>query len=298
MIFRRLVLSVTFLLIAVILLGFSGGFFAPGDSAAIVRPQAGFALLLLSVILFGLRARWMALTSAMVAAVAIGTVAPGFLKSGTDCDAGCLVLYQKNLLSKAWPRYPLADDIIESGAQVVTLQEVSDHNLRYMANMYDHYPASVICPFRPAQNVAVLTSLPVVEGSAFCLNETGLAGVQVKAPNGQLIWVLSLHLEWPFPYGQDQQSRKIADHIATLNGPVLIGGDFNMVPWGASLSRIKHAANADRLGPFRNTYKMGSPLLPLPIDNILVPKGLTGTTALRPYMGSDHLGTLARIGLR
>lgn len=298
MIFRKIVFGIAFLLIAVILLGFSGSFFAPGDSAAIVRPQAGFALLLCSAILFGLQARWRGMASTVIAVFAIGTVVPGFLKKGADCNEDCLVLYQKNLLSKAWPRYPLADDIIQSGAQIVTLQEVSDHNLRYMANMYDHYPASVICPFRPAQNVAVLTSLPVVDGSAFCLNETGLAGVQVTAPNGQLIWVLSLHLEWPFPYGQDQQSRKIADHIAALNGPVLIGGDFNMVPWGASLGRIKHAANADRLGPYRNTYNLGSALLPLPIDNILVPKGLTGTTALRPYMGSDHLGTLARIGLR
>ena len=296
-IFRVLVFGGATVLIGLVVLGFAGRVFALGDTVAVVRPLAGALLIPLVVVLWVMRARRTAVVSLILAGVALGSVAPGFMASGTDCTGTCLTLYQKNLLTKAWPRYPLADDIIASGAQIVTLQEVSDHNRQYMANLFDHYPVAVICKFRSWQDVAVLTSLPVVEGTEFCLAEPGLAGVQVLAPNGQRIWALSLHFEWPFPSDQFRQSRIIAAHIADLDGPVLIGGDFNMVPWGGSVQRINRAAGNRHLGAVQNTFRLGSDWMRLPIDAVLVPKGATGTTDLRDYMGSDHLGILARIAL-
>ena len=298
MTFRILVFGAAIALIGLVLIGLNGRIFAVGDSATVVRPQAGALLVPLAALLWLLKARFTALVSLAVAIVAIGSVAPGFFVSGTDCTVSCLTLYQKNLLSRAWPRYPLADDIIASGAEIVTLQEVSDHNRQFMASMFDHYPTKVICKFRPRQDVAVLTSLPAVKDTEFCLADAGLAGVQVLAPNNQLIWVLSVHLEWPFPFDQYHQSEIIAEHIAELAGPVLIAGDFNMVPWGEILQRIKNAVGNHRIGAFRNTYREGGFLLPLPIDTVLVPKGGTGSIELRPYMGSDHLGVLASIALR
>ncbi|WP_294614136.1 endonuclease/exonuclease/phosphatase family protein [uncultured Roseovarius sp.] len=284
-------------LTGLVLLGFSGEFFAPGNSAAVVRPLAGILLLPLTAVLWRMKAPRRALFSLAWAIVALGSVAPSFFTSGVECTRGCVKLYQKNLLSKAWPRYPLADDIIASGAEIVTLQEVSDHNRQYMAKLFGHYPNAVTCTFRPAQDVAVLTSLPAVDRSEFCLTEAGLAGIQVLAPNGRPIWVLSIHLEWPFPFDQDHQSQIIAKRIAELDGPVLIAGDFNMVPWAGNVQRIQQAAGTDRLGAFHNTFRLGGWLLPLPIDMVLVPKGASGGVGLRPYMGSDHLGVLARISL-
>ena len=297
-IIRVLVLACMFVLIGLVLLGFTGSLFAPGDAVAVIRPQAGVLLIPLAAILWSMKARRAAIVSLTMAVLAIGSVGPSFLASGTDCPGECLKLYQKNLLSKAWPRYSLADDIIASDAEIVTLQEVSEHNREYMANLFAHYPFAVTCKFRTAQDVAVLTSLPAVDGSGFCLAGAGMAGLQVLAPNGQLIWLVSVHLEWPFPFDQFRQSQIIAKKIADLDGLVLIAGDFNMVPWGGSVHRIKQAAGNRYLGAFRNTYRLGNWLLPLPIDTVLVPQGVTGTTELRPYMGSDHLGVLARISLR
>jgi len=279
-------------------LGFTGRFLALGDSVAIVKPLTGALLIPLAMVLWFMRARGAALASIVLAFVALGSVAPGFFASTSDCGGDCLKLYQKNLMSKAWPRYALADDIIASGAQIVTLQEVSDHNRKFMANMFGHFPVAVICKFRPARDVAVLTSLPAIKGTEICEPKTGLAGVQIRAPNGQLVWVLSIHLEWPFPYSQFRQSQNIAKRIAALDGPVLIAGDFNMVPWGQSVQRIRRAAGNRYLGAFRNTHDLGGLFLPLPIDTVMVPEGAAGTVELRGYMGSDHRGVLARIALR
>lgn len=294
---RTLIILCVGALIGLVIFGFTGPYFAAGDSIAILRPQVGALLGAFAILFLFLRARIYALIATVFATLAVGSIAVGFTTPAQDCNGSCLTLYQKNLLSKAWPRYSLADDIIDSGAEIVTLQEVSDHNREYMANMYAHYSTKIICPFRPHQDVAVLTNLPVVEGSEFCLPGHGLAGLQVIPADGEPIWAVSVHLKWPFPFEQSAQSRKIANRIAELDGPVLIGGDFNMVPWGASVRRIGAAAGNEVFGPVENTHSLGSRVLPLPIDNLLFPKGTTGTVELRPYMGSDHLGKLARFQL-
>lgn len=283
--------------LALLIGGFTGRYLPVGDALAVIRPQLAVVLILWAVALWWVGARRLARIGWGVAAVCLLSVGPAFLTRDAPCEGPCLTLYQKNLLSKAWPRYELADEIIASGAEIVTLQEVSAHNRRFMAKLFRHYPATVICPFRPEQEVAVLTSLPVVEGSSFCLPGAGLAGVAVVLANGKRAWALSVHLEWPFPFDQFHQARRIAERIADLEGPVLIGGDFNMVPWGASVARIRQAAGNRRLGGYWTTYRPGGLAWPLPIDTVLVPAPVRGTVELRPRIGSDHAGVLARMTL-
>ena len=294
---RTLIRGCTVILIGMVIFGFTGRYFAAGDSIALLRPQVGVLLVGLAVILVIIRSGILALAALISAGVAIGSVALEFTSPDPQCNGTCLTLYQKNLLVKAWPRYSLADDIIDSGADIVTLQEVSAHNREYMANMYDHYPRKIHCQFRPHQDIAVLTHLPVVDGSEFCISDLGLAGLQVIASDGRKVWAVSVHLHWPFPFEGSQQSHEIAERLAELDGPVLIGGDFNMVPWGTSVKRIGASVGNKNFGTAENTHSLGSRWLPLSIDNVLLPRGTTGTIELRPYMGSDHLGKFARFQL-
>lgn len=294
---RTSILVCATLLMGLVILGFTGHFFAAGDSIALLRPQVGLLLLLFGLILLVARAWGYALASLVFALVAVGSVAAGLVPAPKECEDGCLTLYQKNLMSQAWPRYGLADDILLSNADIVTLQEVSRHNQKYMSNVFAHYPNSAMCEFRPEQNVAILTTLPVVEGSEFCVPGDGLVGAQLITPKGDAVWIVSVHLRWPYPYSQFEQSKRIAERIEELQGPVVIAGDFNMASWGASVRRIGLAAGNHVFGSVLNTHNLGSWMMPMPIDNLLLPKGTTGTTELRPFMGSDHLGIVARISL-
>ncbi len=284
-------------LIGVVVLSFTGQFFAPGNSAAVIRFPAGILLVLLVPFLFWGRARLLAIVACGAALVALVPLGMGYFQSNVPCEGPCLTLYQKNLMSKSWPRTPLAEEIIASQADVITLQEVSDHNRKFMAPLFEAYPFSVTCPFRPHQEVEVLTSLPVVDNTNFCLDGAGMAGVQVRTPDGQAVWVVSVHLEWPFPFDQFEQASLIEDKLQSMEGPILIGGDFNMVTWGGSVVRLAKAAGNEPLGPYRNTFLSGRPYLPLAIDNVLVPKGATGHVERRPRLASDHMGLLARIKL-
>ncbi len=294
---RWLVSGSALLLVLLLALGFAGQSLAIGNALALLRPQLGVLLLVLSPVLFALNARMIGAISLVLALVASATTWPGFLTSPAACQHDCLTLYQKNLLSNGTARVELVRDILASGAQIVTLQEASDHNRREMPALFSHFPDGVICNIRPRQDVGVLTSLPVVEGSGFCQQDAALAGIRVILPDGRTVWILSFHLEWPYPRDQLGQSRRAAALIGRLDGPKLIAGDFNMVPWGGSVARVAAAAQLQVLRPFMNTHQVGNWLLPLPIDLVLVPPGTAGTLERRPRLGSDHFGLLARIGL-
>jgi hypothetical protein len=112
-------------------LSFAGKFLALGDTLAVVRLQLVLVLAFGAVLLFWAGARAVAAASLIGVVIGLGSILPGYFAQGEECRADCYVLYQKNLLSRAWPRYPLADEIIASSAAFVTLQEVSAHKAAY-----------------------------------------------------------------------------------------------------------------------------------------------------------------------
>lgn len=295
---KRLMVWATLLLALVVILGFTGQVFAPGNSLAVIRWPVGWMLLVFGGILWLQSLAKPALAALTSGGIALGSIWVTAWDDMQPCRVQpCLTLYQKNLLSRAWPRYPLADDIVATDAHIVTLQEVSNHNKRFMSNAYAHYPFQIVCPFRPQQSVAVLTRLPVVPDTAFCLDGAGMAAVQVQTRQGQTFWAVSLHLEWPFPNDQFREAHVITEQLRALDGPIVIGGDFNMVPWGGSVRMIGQSTGTKPFGPRWNTHRFGSWVLPLQIDNVLLPDGSEGEIERRTYMGSDHQGLLTRFML-
>ena len=248
--------------------------------------------------MFWFNSRVLAFASLIGATFGLGSILPGYFLRYEICTVDCYKLYQKNLLSKAWPRYPLADEIVASGAAFVTLQEVSSHNLKFMRKLFESYPSKVTCPFQKEKTVAALSIYPATPGSATCGEKAGLAIMQVLLPDGRKVWIASLHLDWPFPYSQREHVDEVIARLGALSGPVILGGDFNMVPWGSSVARISSAARATLLGPYQLSYPKFGKLFPLPIDHILVPEGATGTTKVKRLHGSDHMGTVATFSFR
>ncbi len=144
--------------------------------------------------------------------------------------------------------------------------------------------------------VAVASIWPVVEGSRICGDLDGMAAMQVKTPAGP-IWVISLHLHWPYPHRQPVQVRRLIPQIEALQGRKIIGGDFNMVPWSATLRRIEAASGSKRIGYPHKTFPMFDGGLRLPIDHTLVPDTRLYQTKMRPLLGSDHHGLFAEFRL-
>ena len=82
-------------------------------------------------------------------------------------------------------------------------------------------------------------------------------------------------------------------YFASEGGATLIGGDFNMVRWSETLSRIMVLTRTEAVGTSMVTLPMSDlPFGGLSIDHVLAPTG--GTLERRPLLGSDHYGLLAR----
>lgn len=205
---------------------------------------------------------------------------------------GPLVLYQKTLLWTPADRRPLVADIRDSGAQVLTFQEVSENNLPLMERLEPRFPEQQICAFRGVGAVAVLTDLPLTQDRPFC--DEGLAALRVMTPEGPL-WIISLHLYWPWPQRQPTQVARLRTRLAALDGPILIAGDFNAVPRTIALRQIAKASTTGRLRPLRPTFNLPYLGLGITIDHVLAPRGSQGRLSRRPKWASDHHGLLVEL---
>lgn len=132
-------------------------------------------------------------------------------------------------------------------------------------------------------------------GDGRCLDKSRIAALQVKGPEGPF-WVVSVHLFWPWPRGQAAQVARISPLLAELDGPKVIAGDFNMVPWGVPVEQIARAGRASVLSPRPVTLVQFGGLLRVPIDLVMVTGG-EGAVERRDRLGSDHHGLLARYRL-
>ncbi len=270
--------------------GYLGALHPLGDSLAVFRLQGAGLLGLLSALALALGAR-AAGRLGMVLALVAG-VPLGWAYGETPAPGQGLRLYQKNLLFRNDALPALAADIRLAAPDVLTLQELSVPNLALLDDLSAELPHQLRCDFASVGGTAVATRLTPVAGAEVCA--PGLAALQVQGPQGPL-WLVSIHLHWPWPYGQAAQVRDLLPILEGLQGPVVMAGDFNMVRWSVAVGRMAAAARVRAAGPVLGSYLGFAPWLTLPIDHVLAPGG--GSAETRPALGSDHLGLLADLAL-
>lgn len=201
---------------------------------------------------------------------------------------GGLILYQQNMLFSrdgvdAWVK-----SVRAASPDVLTLQEVGARTLAALKPLEADYPHRVHCPQEPLGEV-VLSRLPMIEG--FCSRRDGFAAMQVETADGP-VWVVSLHLNWPWPHRQAAQVTQILPDMAPISGSVVLGGDFNAVAWSHTVARVSGAVRARRIGALMNTFDLPGGL-PIGIDHVLSTG--QGWTRRMPKHGSDHYGVLAGV---
>ena len=273
-------------LILVLGLGYLGWLHPAGDSFAVFRVQAATALATLATVCLVLRNRLLGEVGLVVATLAGAPLLLDYQQAGV---AGDWRLYQKNMLFRNDDLPGLEADIRAMDPDVLTLQEVSSQNQPLLAALADVLPGQVYCPFLQVGGTAVATRWPVVAGSETCT--MGLSALQAEMPAGR-VWLVSIHMHWPWPYRQTSHLQSLLPVLQQLEGPVVVAGDFNMVPWSAALAAIRAAARVKPAGPVRGTFPEFGPLFVLPIDQVMAPGG--ASLELRPLFGSDHRGLLAR----
>lgn len=277
-------------LVAALVGGYLGALTPLGDSLAVFRLELAIAAGLVSILLAVLGGVWAAVLGGLLALAA----AVPIVWSMRPMPAGeGLVLYQKNLLYRSTEQAGLVDDIRAVGPDVVTLQELSAPNQVIPPSLEDILPHSAICPFDTVGSVAVLSRWPIEEVRCDQEQHNGLVVARVDAPDGP-VWIASVHLHWPWPFGQRPQLEKMLPVLAALDGPVIMAGDFNMVSWSSNVRCMAAAIEGRALGPSMIT-RVGR-WVGLRIDHVIAPEGMTGAIERRGLIGSDHYGIVARMG--
>jgi endonuclease/exonuclease/phosphatase (EEP) superfamily protein YafD len=269
--------------------GFLGWLHPMGDLLAVGRAYAAAATALFAVFAIMSGQRLAAFGSLLLALIVGVQIALVYLWPG---PLGPFVLYQKNLLYRNADLAGVEADIRTVAPLAVTLQEVSDQNLSLLAALKDQFPYQLHCPWRAVGGTAVATSLTPIPGGEICA--PGLAALQVEW-NDRQVWIVSIHLHWPWPHKQADHVRDLLPVLKGLEGPVAMAGDFNMVRWGTSVDALAHSARVNAAGPSRGTYLGFAPLLWLPIDHAFAPHG--GRLEYRDALGSDHRGVVAHLEL-
>lgn len=233
-------------------------------------------------------------TGAPAILLALGLALMAGLVFGTGATAqgsGVIVHYQKNMAFNNKTERRLARDILASGADTVSMQEVNKNNRRILGMLEGAYPSQHWCWFDEIGGVAVLSRWPVVEGTKECMRERGVTRMQVKMPQGR-VWVLSVHMETPDKPLHAAMREALVPRLRAMRGPVIMGGDFNSAPGSFTVQTLAAAAGVKQIGKTISTYELGG-VFGFPLDYVLATGGV-GSTERRPFLGSDHYGLLSR----
>lgn len=301
MIFGRLVAASTAAVIVVQLAGFAQRLHPFFDSLGHFRLH--FAVLLaIGVALLLLTRRWrLAFAGALTLAASAFMMQPALCCEAPVPRVSLTLVQFNTLFSNPEPQLIL-DQIAAVKPDVVTLQEVSRNTRVIMDRLAADYPSQVLCRFQGVGDVAVLSKHPVTR--TWCEAGSGLAGLRIQL-DGREVAVASIHLHWPYPYGQAAQVEDLLRQLAALPQPIVMAGDFNAAPWSAAVTRLTEASGTSVAPGLRLTLKLagglsrfGIPPQPLlPIDHVLVPRGAAVSVSVGDDAGSDHLPLIAGIGL-
>ena len=286
---RNLIRLLAYLGLFVLAFTHVGAWIPLGDSLAIGRPIVLVAGIAIAFLLVAVDARKLALVS-LAAVMVSGALTWRDFAGSAPREVGQYTLYQKNLLWNGTTPEEILADIRLVSPDFITLQETSQDNAIILEGLEGSHPHRLACASQGNGGIAVLSRFPLEISERGCQTGSGIVIAEAQFPNGDSLWVGSVHLNWPFPYNQNTQVRSVLAGLSQIDGDVILGGDFNMVPWGSSVRRVAREAGAVRVGGYGSTFPGFGTYAPLIIDHVMVPKGTGATAALRPLLGSDHHG--------
>lgn len=286
---RNILLSFAWLGLLAVVAGFFGRFHPVFDSISVFRLHMLFGLCALLIVAVVFRAIPAFRTTIVALLISAFGLAPTILPAHTVDDPS-LRGYSHNLRFDNVRLSEVETSIRESDADFVMLQEVSRNTISVVNNLADLYPVRVVCEFRGRDGivggVAILTRLPLL-GEAKCFDPFGLGALIVDTDNGP-VTLASIHLAWPWPFEQSDHMRFILKRLGFLKGPVILAGDFNMVPWSTIIDQIAQTTQTRPVSGLRLSFHYGSLWPGLPIDHVLIDKNMKAQVELLDKFGSDH----------
>lgn len=282
---RKLIAGLALITALAVALSYFGHLHPALDMLTVVRRPLQWLLILLIVAGAAVLRHWPATSVLALAGVAM------VANQATPSEAyrGPIRVYSKNLFYHNTELAALTQDLIDSEADALTLQELHPHNETILDALSEVYPHQVICGSESSLQLAILSRWPLSHDSHGCSNPRSLQIVKVGHPE-RMFWLVNVHLQQPWPDEQWQRLALAEPLLDRVAGPVIIAGDFNAMPWSATAKRIANRFNAKVTTGATTTFHYAG--LPLALDQVWAADGYA---TRRPRLGSDHFGILADV---
>jgi len=189
---------------------------------------------------------------------------------------------------------------------VISLVEVSRRLEPRLEPLAAAYPYRVRCPANTRNGgVMLLSRRPFAEGGKQECRDRGSLAIGTFDFGGRAVDVASLHLAWPWPFGQDWQVGQVTPYLSGMSDTAIMAGDFNATPWSVMARRLATDSGfhfTRWVGPTWLDRRLPVALkgwIGLPIDHVLVKDGITASPPVRlGYAGSDHFPVLTEFSVK
>lgn len=294
----------SFLIAAGILLAGFGGPLVPWlDTAAHLRLHIAALLLIFSIIWLAMRARRRALLALGLASLGLATSVPwmdtGVAPAGDGPRDLRLLAY--NMQATQTGLNAKLATILGSGADIVILPE-STSTREFRARIAKTYPHALRCKTFGVCPVAMFSKYPLTDQRRI---DAGLfppiAVIARIEVDGQSVSVAGIHLSRPFAAAsQRAEFAAIAEALATIEGPLVVAGDFNATPWSAALTGFATETGLFRAGDPTPTWPTWLGPFGLIIDHAFARGGATiaGFSVVGGVTASDHRPLLIDVVLQ
>ena len=223
-------------------------------------------------------------------------VVPHFTSMETAEEADFIIgqfnLYHNNSTSEQ-----AIIELSNQNADIFTIQELSNDWSVFTDSILEFsHPYTIEAPWDSCcYGIGLYSKFPIASYEVLDLANTPTIIAHVVIENED-VTVVSLHTRPPaFPNETETRNRQlqaIAEIVSRENGPCLVIGDFNVVPWDSEFKKFLEQAKllAARDG-FQATYPMDLGIPLIPIDYITYSKGLVpASIETISIPRSDHKG--------
>jgi endonuclease/exonuclease/phosphatase (EEP) superfamily protein YafD len=213
-------------------------------------------------------------------------------------SANRLKLFHANVFKKSRNYQKLLQLVVDTNADVVILQELTDMWSTQMEVLKDSYPYMEVAPRREGAGMALLSRYPLEDVQVLTFDSSTHIAIMAKVNvNGATLTLLSLHPTTPVTptkfRNRNQQLREAAKLLSSISGPKVLVGDLNTTMWSPYFTDLVRSAGLRdaRLGfGLETTWPVPAPaFIRIPIDHCLVSKEVgVENLEVGPFTGSDH----------
>jgi endonuclease/exonuclease/phosphatase (EEP) superfamily protein YafD len=260
--------------------------------------------LIVFIVVFAVRRayRWCA-GLAVCAAINVAPLVPYLpLTDMSLAAAPTLSFLEVNVHANNSEHAGLLESIAQTDPDVVLVVEFTDRWGEHLASLTEEYPYEIRHARHDAFGIALFSRYPLARASELTLETTVAIDARIATPRGN-VRIIGVHLRPPMSraWAQERNAQltALAAHIASIDEPLAVLGDFNISPYSPyftewlAATKLRDAREGLRLD---FTWPTFFPLLGIPIDYCVVSDGLTVAQYMRvPAFGSDHYPVLVRL---